>query len=45
MFSNCYKNEGMDWVEIASMNVARVYFTLTTVGNQILAAGGLNGDG
>ena len=30
----------MDWVAIASMNVARGWFTLTTVGNQILAAGG-----
>ncbi|XP_023342324.1 kelch-like protein 12 [Eurytemora carolleeae] len=37
---NCYKNEGMGWIEFASMNVARGYFTLTTLGDKILAAGG-----
>ena len=40
MFRNCFKNEGMDWIEFESMNVARVGFTLTTLGDKILAAGG-----
>jgi len=30
----------MDWIEFESMNVARVEFTLTTLGDKILAAGG-----
>ncbi|XP_023348318.1 kelch-like protein 3 [Eurytemora carolleeae] len=30
----------MDWIEFESMNVARAYFTLTTLGDKILAAGG-----
>ena len=40
MFRNCFKNEGMDWIEFESMNVARSDFTLTTLGDKILAAGG-----
>ena len=32
----------MDWIEFESMNVARVGFTLTTLGDKILAAGGVN---
>ena len=33
----------MDWIEFESMNVARgVGFTLTTIGDKILAAGGVN---
>ena len=43
MFRNCFKNEGMDWIEFESMNVARAYFTLTTLGDKILAAGGYTG--
>ncbi|XP_023348627.1 ring canal kelch homolog isoform X2 [Eurytemora carolleeae] len=39
---NCFKNEGMDWIEFESMNVARIDFTLTTLGDKILAAGGYN---
>ena len=30
----------MDWIEFESMNVARWLFTLTTLGDKILAAGG-----
>jgi len=30
----------MDWIEFESMNVARSDFTLTTLGDKILAAGG-----
>ena len=43
MFRNCFKNEGMDWIEFESMNVARSGFTLTTLGDKILAAGGKTG--
>jgi len=32
----------MDWIEFASMNVARETFTLTTLGDKLLAAGGYN---
>ena len=32
----------MDWIEFESMNVAREWFTLTTLGDKILAAGGYN---
>jgi len=32
----------MDWKEFESMNVARAWFTLTTLGDKILAAGGYN---
>ena len=32
----------MDWIEFESMNVARQAFTLTTLGDKILAAGGYN---
>ena len=35
----------MGWIEFASMNVARGYFTLTTLGDKILAAGGGNSEG
>ena len=35
----------MDWQEIESMNVARWQFTLTTLGDKILAAGGYTGQG
>jgi len=30
----------MDWIGIENMTVARRYFTLTTLGDKILAAGG-----
>ena len=33
----------MDWIEFESMNVARWHFTLTTLGDKILAAGGYTG--
>ena len=45
LFRNCFKNEGMDWIEFESMNVARAYCTLTTLGDKILAAGGYTGQG
>jgi len=32
----------MDWIQVESMNVAKAYFTLTTLGDKILAAGGVN---
>jgi len=32
----------MDWIEFERMNVARAWFTLTTLGDKILAAGGWN---
>jgi len=35
----------MDWIEFESMNVARYRFTLTTLGDKILAAGGFNPQG
>ena len=35
----------MAWIEFESMNVARVDFTLTTLGDKILAAGGDTGQG
>ena len=35
----------MAWIEFESMNVARVDFTLTTLGDKILAAGGGNEQG
>ena len=35
----------MDWVEIEGMNVARAYYTFTTVGDKILAAGGTSLEG
>ena len=35
----------MDWIEFESMNVARVHFTLITLGDKILAAGGANSKG
>ena len=43
MFSNCFKNKGGEWIEFESMNVARQDFTLTTLGDKILAAGGYTG--
>ena len=43
LFSNCYKNEGRDWIEFESLNVARHLFTLTTLGDKILVAGGAKG--
>jgi len=30
----------MDWIEFESMKVDRAWFTLTTLGDKILAAGG-----
>ena len=45
MFRNCFKNEGGNWIEFDSMNVARERFTLTTLGDKILAAGGENSKG
>ena len=37
---DCYQNEGLDWIKVSSMNIARSHFTLNTVGNNILAVGG-----
>ena len=41
--NNCYKNEGLDWIEIASMNIKRYFFTMTTLEDKILAVGGSGG--
>jgi len=38
-------NELGRWVEIESMNVARSRFTLTALGDNLLAVGGRNKDG
>ncbi|XP_023348835.1 uncharacterized protein LOC111717568 [Eurytemora carolleeae] len=43
--SNCFKNEGLDWIEFESMNVEREFFTLTTQGDKLLATGGYNSKG
>ena len=45
LFSNCFKNEGLDWIEFESMNVEREFFTLTTQGDKLLATGGYNSKG
>ena len=45
LLSNCYKNEGLDWIEFESMNVEREFFTLTTLGDKLLATGGYNSKG
>ena len=42
LFRNCYKNEGLKWVEIASLKDARDFPTMTTVGDKIIVAGGNN---
>ena len=45
LFSNCFKNEGLDWIEFERMNVEREFFTLTTQGDKLLATGGYNSKG
>ena len=44
-FSDCYKNEGPNWMKIESMIEGRYWFTLTTVGDMLLATGGVTPTG
>ena len=36
----CYSNTGGTWGEVATLNVSRHKFTMTTVGQYILVTGG-----
>ena len=38
---SCWTNEGGYWREVAEMNMERQYFTMNTVGDIVLAVGGV----
>jgi len=38
---SCWRNEAGSWREVAEMNMERQYFTMNSVGDIVLAVGGV----